>query len=164
MWAQIKHLQSNAWTERLIRRPYLAFESALQDALQHTLPNIIPPSHHEDALYPLPVVVFRMFDYTDVPDVSFSVSIHFRRFRDQLWNLSSLYYFQTLFDSLLFTIIISKISRKCEIFSSNVWNDIFPGDYCTSWITFYWEIYYWWTATFNSPPESVWKKRLVGWH
>ncbi|KAF6025461.1 NCBP1 [Bugula neritina] len=68
MWAQIKHLQSNAWTERLIRRPYLAFESALQDALQHTLPNIIPPSHHEDALYPLPVVVFRMFDYTDVPD------------------------------------------------------------------------------------------------
>ncbi|XP_067934445.1 nuclear cap-binding protein subunit 1-like [Watersipora subatra] len=70
MWAQIKHLQGNGWTERQIKRPYLAFEGTLQGARQHSLPNIIPPSHHEDALYPLPRVVFRMFDYTDVPDES----------------------------------------------------------------------------------------------
>lgn len=70
MWAQIKHLQRNNWTEKQIMRPYVAFDSTLSDALQHTLPTIIPPSHHEDALYPLPRVVFRMFDYTDVPDVS----------------------------------------------------------------------------------------------
>lgn len=69
MWAQIKHLQRNGWTEKQIKRPYLAFEAHFADALQHTLPHIIPPSHHEDAVYPLPRVVFRMFDYTDIPDV-----------------------------------------------------------------------------------------------
>ena len=73
MWAQIKHLQSNGWTERQIKRPYLAFDGVLQDALQHSLPAIMPPSHHEDALYPLPRVVFRMFDYTDVPDVRYTL-------------------------------------------------------------------------------------------
>ena len=70
LWAQIKHLQRNNWSEKQIARPYAAFDGTLADALQHTLPTIIPPSHHEDAVYPLPRVVFRMFDYTDVPDVS----------------------------------------------------------------------------------------------
>lgn len=69
MWAQIKHLQKNGWNEKHIRRPYRAFADELSDALQHTLPQIIAPSHHEDSVYPLPRVVFRMFDYTDVPDV-----------------------------------------------------------------------------------------------
>ena len=70
MWAQIKHLQRNGWVETQVHRPYVAFESVLIDALQHTLPEINPPSHNEDSVYPLPRVVFRMFDYTDVPDVS----------------------------------------------------------------------------------------------
>jgi len=51
-------------------RPYLAFDSVLCEALQHTLPQIIPPSHNEEIAYPLPTVVYRMFDYTDVPEVS----------------------------------------------------------------------------------------------
>lgn len=73
MWAQIKHLQRNGWVEKQISRPYAAFHAQFADALQHTLPQIIPPSHHEDAVYPLPRVVFRMFDYTDIPDVCSSI-------------------------------------------------------------------------------------------
>ena len=61
--------------ENQINRPYLAFDSILSEALQHTLPQIIPPAHDEDAQYPLPSVVFRMFDYTDVPEVQHFVMI-----------------------------------------------------------------------------------------
>ncbi|KAK2168200.1 hypothetical protein LSH36_19g01045 [Paralvinella palmiformis] len=68
LWAQIKNLRANQWEEHQILRPYLAFNVVLCDALQHTLPRIIPPSHHDEATYPLPTVVFRMFDYTDVPE------------------------------------------------------------------------------------------------
>lgn len=57
--------------EKQLLRPYLAFDSVLCDALQHTLPQIIPPSHNEEIMYPLPAVVFRLFDYTDVPEVGF---------------------------------------------------------------------------------------------
>ncbi|GFO14665.1 nuclear cap-binding protein subunit 1, partial [Plakobranchus ocellatus] len=67
LWAQIKNLRSNKWIEKQIIRPYLAFDSVLCDALQHTLPQIIPPSHNKSISYPLPRVVFRLFDYTDVP-------------------------------------------------------------------------------------------------
>lgn len=68
LWAQLQNLRSNKWIEKQIVRPYLAFDGVLSEALQHTLPQIIPPSHHEDQTYPLPHVVFRMFDYTDVPE------------------------------------------------------------------------------------------------
>ncbi|KAH3741507.1 nuclear cap-binding protein subunit 1-like [Dreissena polymorpha] len=68
MWAQVKNLRNNKWIEKQISRPYLAFDSVLCEALQHTLPQIIPPSHNEEVMYPLPTVVFRMFDYTDVPE------------------------------------------------------------------------------------------------
>ncbi|CAG5121145.1 unnamed protein product, partial [Candidula unifasciata] len=67
LWAQIKNLRSNKWTEKQILRPYLAFDGVLCDALQHTLPQIIPPSHNKSSVYPLPRVIFRLFDYTDVP-------------------------------------------------------------------------------------------------
>lgn len=69
LWAQIKNLRANKWSEKQIVRPYLAFDGVLCEALQHTLPQIIPPSHNEETTYPLPRVVFRMFDYTDVPEV-----------------------------------------------------------------------------------------------
>ncbi|XP_059175429.1 nuclear cap-binding protein subunit 1-A-like [Physella acuta] len=67
LWAQIKNLRNNKWSEKQIMRPYLAFDGVLCDALQHTLPQIIPPSHNKSMIYPLPRVVFRLFDYTDVP-------------------------------------------------------------------------------------------------
>lgn len=70
LWAQICNLRSNKWREKQIVRPYLAFDGVLCDALQHTLPQIIPPSHNEEMVYPLPRVIFRLFDYTDVPEVS----------------------------------------------------------------------------------------------
>ena len=49
-------------------RPYLAFDSVLCEALQHNLSGLVPPPHHPSTLYPLPTVVFRMFDYTDCPE------------------------------------------------------------------------------------------------
>ena len=51
-----------------IFRPYLAFDSVLCEALQHNLSGLVPPPHHPSTLYPLPTVVFRMFDYTDCPE------------------------------------------------------------------------------------------------
>lgn len=40
LWAQIKKLRQDNWSEKHIPRPYLAFDSILCEALQHTLPSI----------------------------------------------------------------------------------------------------------------------------
>ncbi len=69
IWSQIKSLENNDWNENLISRPYKPFESALSVAIQHEFPLIIPPEYNEKLIYPLPKIVFRMFDYTDVPEV-----------------------------------------------------------------------------------------------
>merc|ERR1719427_2255069 len=68
LWQQIKRLRSDMWIEKHIIRPYLAFDSTLSEALQHNLPSLVPPPHHPSTLYPLPTVIFRMFDYTDCPE------------------------------------------------------------------------------------------------
>ena len=68
LWAQIRKLRQDNWGEKHIPRPYLAFDSILCEALQHNLPAIHPPPHHESYSYPMPWVVYRMFDYTDCPD------------------------------------------------------------------------------------------------
>lgn len=68
IWAQVRKLRADEWQERHIYRPYLAFDSVLSEALQHNLPAILPPPHTSQSLYPLPWVVFRMFDYTDCPE------------------------------------------------------------------------------------------------
>ncbi|CAH0725023.1 unnamed protein product, partial [Brenthis ino] len=68
LWAQIKKLRQDNWSEKHIPRPYLAFDSILCEALQHTLPAIQPPPHNDGDTYPMPRVIFRMFDYTDCPD------------------------------------------------------------------------------------------------
>lgn len=47
----------------------MAFDSILCEALQHNLPPFTPPPHTEDSVYPMPRVIFRMFDYTDDPEV-----------------------------------------------------------------------------------------------
>ncbi len=46
----------------------MAFDAVLCEALQHNLPSLSPPAHKEKTEYPLPRVIFRMFDYTDCPD------------------------------------------------------------------------------------------------
>ncbi|XP_074649967.1 nuclear cap-binding protein subunit 1-like [Tubulanus polymorphus] len=66
-WAQMCNLRKNDWNDKQIVRPYLAFDGTLCEALQHALPQIIPPSHNDDTVYPFPSIVFRMFDFTDVP-------------------------------------------------------------------------------------------------
>ncbi|OWK01175.1 hypothetical protein Celaphus_00018454 [Cervus elaphus hippelaphus] len=71
LWAQIQKLKKDRWQERHILRPYLAFDSILCEALQHNLPPFTPPPHTEDSAYPMPRVIFRMFDYTDDPETNF---------------------------------------------------------------------------------------------
>ncbi|XP_057205071.1 nuclear cap-binding protein subunit 1 isoform X2 [Triplophysa rosa] len=68
IWAQVQKLKKDRWQERHILRPYIAFDSVLCEALQHNLPPFTPPAHSDDAVYPMPRVVFRMFDYTDAPE------------------------------------------------------------------------------------------------
>ncbi|NXE57586.1 NCBP1 protein, partial [Casuarius casuarius] len=68
LWAQIQKLKKDRWQERHILRPYLAFDSILCEALQHNLPPFTPPPHTEGSVYPMPRVIFRMFDYTDDPE------------------------------------------------------------------------------------------------
>lgn len=73
LWAQIQKLKKDRWQERHILRPYIAFDSVLCEALQHNLPPFTPPGHMPDAQYPMPRVVFRMFDYTDAPEVRYTM-------------------------------------------------------------------------------------------
>ncbi|XP_023014411.2 nuclear cap-binding protein subunit 1-like [Leptinotarsa decemlineata] len=68
LWAQVRKLRQDNWAEKHISRPYLAFDSILCEALQHTLPSILPPPHRDSYQYPMPWVVFRLFDYTDCPE------------------------------------------------------------------------------------------------
>uniref|UniRef100_A0A8C6KSH0 Nuclear cap binding protein subunit 1 n=1 Tax=Nothobranchius furzeri TaxID=105023 RepID=A0A8C6KSH0_NOTFU len=68
LWAQVQKLKKDRWQERHILRPYIAFDSVLCEALQHNLPPFTPPGHMPDAQYPMPRVIFRMFDYTDAPE------------------------------------------------------------------------------------------------
>lgn len=75
LWAQIQKLKKDRWQERHILRPYIAFDSVLCEALQHNLPPFTPPGHMPDAQYPMPRVVFRMFDYTDAPEVRCSLNM-----------------------------------------------------------------------------------------
>ncbi|XP_054287102.1 nuclear cap-binding protein subunit 1 [Macrosteles quadrilineatus] len=68
LWAQLRKLRNDNWTEKHLVRPYLAFDGVLCEALQHNIPTILPPPHHDSHSYPMPWVVFRMFDYTDCPE------------------------------------------------------------------------------------------------
>ena len=73
LWAQIMKLADDNWVEDLIPRPYRAFDGILSESLQHNIPNFVPPPHKESfSKYPLPKVIFRIFDYTDCPEVRLS--------------------------------------------------------------------------------------------
>ena len=69
LWAQIHLMRRNDWSEGHIIRPYAAFDAMLSDSLQHPIPLLMPPAHDDDCVYPLPFVIFRMFDHLDVPEV-----------------------------------------------------------------------------------------------
>ncbi|XP_065578807.1 nuclear cap-binding protein subunit 1-like isoform X2 [Artemia franciscana] len=69
LWFQICKLRNDYWQEKHIVRPYLAFDTLLSEALQHSLPPLNPPRHTESMVYPMPKVIFRMFDYTDCPEL-----------------------------------------------------------------------------------------------
>jgi len=64
--AQIKTMKLDNWDDVHIRRPYQAFESVLVKAQPHPIPLFQIPIHSDVVTYPLPSVVFRMFDYADV--------------------------------------------------------------------------------------------------
>ena len=69
LWIQIKKLEDNDWKESQINRPYRPFENSLSKSIPLDFPTITPPEYSEQTLFPLPRVIFRMFDYTDVPEV-----------------------------------------------------------------------------------------------
>ncbi len=70
IWIQIKKLEDNDWKENQIYRPYLSFDSLLSTATPVNFPLIVPPEFNEQTIFPLPRTIFRMFDYTDVPEVN----------------------------------------------------------------------------------------------
>uniref|UniRef100_F6PKJ4 MIF4G domain-containing protein n=1 Tax=Ciona intestinalis TaxID=7719 RepID=F6PKJ4_CIOIN len=68
LFAQVCKLRDDGWIEDVIIRPYRAFP-VLANALQHDLPDfVVPPHIAEGSVYPIPQVIFRMFDYTDCPE------------------------------------------------------------------------------------------------
>uniref|UniRef100_F1KWN5 Nuclear cap-binding protein subunit 1 n=1 Tax=Ascaris suum TaxID=6253 RepID=F1KWN5_ASCSU len=68
LWAQIRKLQADSWKETHLKRYYVAFDGTLAGAVQHNISNFSAPAHSPDNVYPLPSVVFRLFDYADCPD------------------------------------------------------------------------------------------------
>ena len=95
MWIQIKKLEENDWKESQIIRPYVSFEATFKNSTLHDFPLIIPPEYSSQTLYPLPRVVFRMFDYTDVPEEFILPGCHsVERFlvEEQLHSVINTYY------------------------------------------------------------------------
>lgn len=68
LWEQVKKMKHDGWEEKHIRRPYTEFHAVLCKALPHPIPVFKIPVHSDQIAYPLPMVVFRMFDYTDSPE------------------------------------------------------------------------------------------------
>ncbi|XP_065059626.1 nuclear cap-binding protein subunit 1-B-like [Rhopilema esculentum] len=68
LWAQIEKMKSDGWEEKHIRRPYIEFHAVLCKAMPHPIPPFKIPPHSDRISYPLPSVVFRIFDYTDCPE------------------------------------------------------------------------------------------------
>ncbi|XP_066930378.1 nuclear cap-binding protein subunit 1-B-like [Clytia hemisphaerica] len=68
LWEQVKTMREDSWQEKHIRRPYQAFHSVMLKALPHPIPSFKIPAHNDIIKYPLPSVVFRIFDYTDAPE------------------------------------------------------------------------------------------------
>lgn len=95
LWIQIKKLEENDWKESQIYRPYVNFENMLLNSAPHDFPLIVPPPFAEESIFPLPRVIFRMFDYTDVPEEFILPGAHsIERFliEEQLHSTINTYY------------------------------------------------------------------------
>uniref|UniRef100_A0A095AF41 Nuclear cap-binding protein subunit 1-A n=1 Tax=Schistosoma haematobium TaxID=6185 RepID=A0A095AF41_SCHHA len=68
LWAQICNLRNSGWVEKVTWRLYDSFPSLKEHGQPHKLSPLTPPDYDAEVIYPLPSVVFRMFDYTDVID------------------------------------------------------------------------------------------------
>uniref|UniRef100_A0A9J2PE73 Nuclear cap-binding protein subunit 1 n=1 Tax=Ascaris lumbricoides TaxID=6252 RepID=A0A9J2PE73_ASCLU len=68
LWAQISKLREDEWKEKHILHYYVAFDGTLADAQQHNIRSFSAPHHSPGKAYPLPTVVFRLFDYADCPE------------------------------------------------------------------------------------------------
>ncbi|XP_055329052.1 nuclear cap-binding protein subunit 1-like isoform X2 [Paramacrobiotus metropolitanus] len=70
LWNQVDDLKNRQWREKHINRPYATLQAIVTRGQAHNLPKLSPAAHEEDSVYPLPQVVFRLFDYTDCPEGS----------------------------------------------------------------------------------------------
>nr|CAH8868234.1 unnamed protein product [Trichobilharzia regenti] len=68
LWAQICNLRKEGWVEKVTWRLYDSFPSLREHGRPHKLAPLPPPEYAAEVTYPLPSVVFRIFDYTDVID------------------------------------------------------------------------------------------------
>nr|CAX73101.1 Nuclear cap-binding protein subunit 1 [Schistosoma japonicum] len=68
LWAQICNLRNGGWVEKVTWRLYDSFPSLKEHGQPHKLSPLTPPDYDAEVIYPLPSVIFRMFDYTDVID------------------------------------------------------------------------------------------------
>ena len=66
----MEDLKNRQWREKHILRPYTELEYMVSKGQTHNLPQIIPPSHQDGNQYPVPRVIFRLFDFTDCPEGS----------------------------------------------------------------------------------------------
>ncbi|CAD5206410.1 unnamed protein product [Bursaphelenchus okinawaensis] len=69
LWKQLQNLKEENWLEHTINRFYVGFDSVLNQAVAHNLPSIeFPKFNVSNSNYPLPRVVFRLFDQSDCPE------------------------------------------------------------------------------------------------
>ncbi|KAG5443536.1 Component of the cap-binding complex (CBC) [Clonorchis sinensis] len=66
LWAQIRSMRASGWQEKVSWRLYDSFPSLKELGQPHHIPPLTPPDYDPEVVYPMPRVVFRMFDYTDV--------------------------------------------------------------------------------------------------
>ena len=69
LYSQILKFKNDNWTESVILKPYQAFDIVLKQSFPHNISEFIVPPHVEGkSTYPMPSVIFRMFDYTDIAE------------------------------------------------------------------------------------------------
>lgn len=76
LWLQINKLKNDKWIERQILRPYIFFQTQFEEAFQNNLAQIQIPPHDSSYVYPLPKVIFRLFDYADCQEGQVMPSAH----------------------------------------------------------------------------------------